>query len=261
MENYLELNRKMWDDRVEPHLGSELYNMEDFLTGATSLNQIELDLLGDVSGKSILHLQCHFGQDSLSLARMGASVTGVDFSEKAIATARSLSERLRLQATFICSDVLQLTGIPAGSYDLVYSTYGTVTWLPELTRWADIIQRALKPGGKLLLVEFHPAVWMFDDHFNEVLYGYFNSGPIIEEVEGSYATRNMGKRHTAVGWNHSLDEVIAPLLENGLQLTHFREYAYSPYDVLHDMIRTEKGFELRKMPGKLPLIYSLIVKK
>lgn len=251
----------MWNDRVDPHLKAELYNLEGFLQGETSLNDIELAILGDIKGKALLHLQCHFGQDSLSLARMGAGVTGVDFSEKAIEAARQLNQKLGLNARFHCSDVLQLDDWLDQQYDLVYSTYGTITWLPELTQWAATVAKALAPGGRLILVEFHPVVWMFDDAFNEVTYGYFNTGPIVEEVEGSYADKSTGKKHTAIGWNHSLDEVIEPLLTNGLRLTHFREYNYSPYNVLHDMIKTEQGFTLQKMPGKIPLVYSLVMEK
>lgn len=261
MENYLELNRKMWNDRVEPHLKSALYDMDAFLKGQSSLNEIELPLLGDVRGKSILHLQCHFGQDSLSLARMGAKVTGVDFSEKAIETARQINEDLGLDAKFICSDVLALDGVLEEQFDVVFTSYGTVTWLPELGKWGEIVSNALNPGGHFVMAEFHPVVWMFDDDFKDIFYSYFNKKPIVEETEGSYADKNSEMKHTFVGWNHALEEVVMALIEAGLSMRHLGEYDYSPYDIFPGMVASKKGYTFENRYEKLPLIYSLVFNK
>ena len=139
MENYQELNREAWNKRTKVHLESSFYDQEAFLKGASSLNPIELELLGDVRGKSILHLQCHFGQDSISLARLGAKVTGVDLSDQSIAEARKLSEQCHVDVHFIESDVLELNGKLDGQFDVVFTSYGTIGWLPDLEKWAGLL--------------------------------------------------------------------------------------------------------------------------
>ena len=261
IETYFSLNRKMWNDRVDVHLDSAMYDLQGFKAGKSSLNEIEIELLGDIRGKQLLHLQCHFGQDTLSLARMGARVTGVDFSDKAIDTARELAKELELEANFLCSDVLELEGKFPSQFDTVFSSYGTITWLPELGHWAKQIHDFLVPGGKFILVEFHPVVWMYDYDFTKVEYGYFNSGPIIEETSGSYADRDAPIQHQSVGWNHSLDEVLSALLATGLELTHFREYDYSPYAIFKDTVRSAQGYQIGGLEGKLPLVYSVVMQK
>ena len=152
-ENYLELNRENWNNRVAGHLTSEFYQMDAFRAGENSLKEIELALLGNIEGKSILHLQCHFGQDTLSLARMGATVTGIDFSEKAIKEAQELAAELSIDATFICSDVYNTSEHLSEKFDIVYTTYGTIGWLPDLDKWAKVIAERLKPSGKLIFRE------------------------------------------------------------------------------------------------------------
>jgi 2-polyprenyl-3-methyl-5-hydroxy-6-metoxy-1,4-benzoquinol methylase len=261
MKEYLDLNKKMWNDRVEPHLKSSLYDMERFMAGQTSLNQIELKILGNISGREILHLQCHFCQDSLSMARMGAKVTGVDFSENAIETAQKLNEELGLDSRFICSDVQEFKASEKDSYDIVFTSYGTITWLPELDKWASVVAENLKPGGKFIMVEFHPVVWMFDDDFKKVFYSYFNIQPIIEEVQGSYADKNSKVKHTFVGWNHAFAEVLSPLIKQGLILKHFGEYDFTPYDVFNTTVKSDKGYMIGGMEKKLPMTYSLVMEK
>lgn len=251
----------MWNDRVEPHMKSELYDLDAFRNGKNSLNDIELALLGDVTGKSILHLQCHFGQDSLSLARMGAKVTGVDFSEKAIEAAKQLNEELSLDAQFICSDILTVDELLEEKFDMVFTSYGTVTWLPELVKWGEIVANALKPGGRFIMAEFHPVVWMFDDEFKEIFYSYFNKETIVEEAEGSYADKNSEMKHTFMGWNHALEEVVMALIHRGLNMTHLGEYDYSPYNIFPGMVQNKKGYTFEDRYEKLPLVYSLVFKK
>ena len=174
-ENYIEINRQSWNSRLESHLRSDFYDVAGFLNGKSSLNSFELELLGDVTGKSILHLQCHFGQDTLSLARMGAKVTGVDLSDKAIAEANRLAQQMHLDATFICCDIYDLLNHLDHQFDIVFTSYGTIGWLPDLSKWANIVSRFLKPGGNFVFVEFHPVVWMFDDEFDKIGYNYFNA--------------------------------------------------------------------------------------
>lgn len=133
---YLDINRKSWNERVDTHLSSEFYDMPGFLAGKNSLNEIELELLGDVSGKSILHLQCHFGQDTLSLARIGAKTTGVDLSDKAIEAAKKINNEMNLDSEFIASDVYNLPKVHNKKYDIIFASYGTIGWLPDLDKWA-----------------------------------------------------------------------------------------------------------------------------
>ena len=137
-----------------------MYNMSDFLSGATSLKSIEREALGDVGGKQLLHLQCHFEQDTLSWARLGAEAVGVDFSQEAIKIARQLNEELGLSAAFLQSDVLQLSGKLQRQFDIVFTSYGVLNWLPELDSWGEVVAEHLKPGGRFYIVEFHPAFYI-----------------------------------------------------------------------------------------------------
>ncbi len=254
---YLKFNKELWNQKTEIHVDSEFYEMNAFLAGKNSLKDIEKKLLGDISGKKILHLQCHFGQDSLSLARMGAEVTGVDLSSVAIQKAKDLSNQLNLPAQFICSDVFQLDQHLDEKFDIVFTSYGVIGWLPELNNWARIIHHFLKPGGKFLIVEFHPIVWMFDDDFENFAYSYFNKETIIEETEGTYADRSAPIKAKAYGWNHSLGDVIGSLLEKGLKITHFEEFDYSPYDCFNKIKAVEDGYQIEGLEGKIPMIFAI----
>jgi SAM-dependent methyltransferase len=209
-----------------------------------------------------LHLQCHFGQDSLSLARTGALVTGVDFSEPAIAKARELNLQLGLDADFVCCDVRETLQHVRTSFDIVYTSYGTIGWLPELESWAQVIAGALKPGGRLVFVEFHPVVWMFDNDLRTIRYAYHNDGPITEEENGSYADADAPVTTTTTTWNHSLSEVVGALLRAGMELQQFEEYNFSPYPIFKDMIEYQPGrFQIRAYQHRLPMVYALVARK
>jgi len=256
--DYLEVNRKLWNERTQHHVQSEFYDNAAFMAGKNTLNDIELSLLGDVQHKQIMHLQCHFGQDTLSLARMGATVTGVDISEQAVATAMEQAHALDLPATFIAANVYDVDKALNGRFDIVFSSYGTIGWLPDMRRWAKVVSRLLKPGGMFVFAEFHPAVWMFDNDFQKIAYSYFNREAIIEQESGTYADRDAPMQLHSVTWNHSLDEVLQSLLDEGLQLRIFREYDYSPYNCLKDMTEGEPGrFYVKGAEGKLPMVYAL----
>lgn len=257
-ENYLDINRRLWNERTKAHLSSAFYDLPSFLAGKSSLQQIELELLGDVSGASLLHLQCHFGQDTLSLARMGASVTGVDLSDEAIAAARTLSTQLNLDATFLCSDLYDLPHQVSTSFDIVFSSYGTIGWLPDLDRWARVVAGCLKPGGTFVFAEFHPVIWMFDNELQSLQYSYFNKEAIVETEQGTYADKAAEIALTSVGWNHSLADVLQSLLDAGLQLQQFQEFDYSPFNIFPGMVESVPGrFQVEKLKGKLPLVYAL----
>ncbi|MDR6196042.1 class I SAM-dependent methyltransferase [Siphonobacter sp. SORGH_AS_0500] len=255
--DYLEKNRNSWNQRTLYHLKSDFYDLEGFLKGASSLKSIELDLLGDVQDQSILHLQCHFGQDSLSLARMGAWVTGVDLSDIAIYSAQSLAVQMNLlNAEFICSDVYDLR--LNQQFDVVFTSYGVIGWLPDMDRWAEVIARHLKPGGKLVFVEFHPVVWMFNENFRYLQYSYFNKEAIEEVISGTYADPEAPITTETVGWNHSLSEVMGNLLRHGLQIQSFEEFDYSPYNCFSETVEVEPGkFQIQPYEGKIPLVYAL----
>ncbi|KXK38446.1 MAG: class I SAM-dependent methyltransferase [Saprospiraceae bacterium] len=258
MSDYIDINRKMWNDRVDLHYHSAFYGVDDFLSGKSSLKDIEIRLLGDLLGLHVLHLQCHFGMDTLSLARMGAMVTGVDFSDKAIDTAVNLSRASNLEAEFICSDIYKLSEVIDKQFDVVFTSYGTIGWLPDLNRWADVVASCLKPGGRFIMVEFHPVIWMFDDRFQRIEYSYFNTGPIIETTQGSYADRNAKLESISYGWNHSTAEVLNALIRSGLQIRSFEEYDYSPYKVPEVSVETDEGkFMIPGHEHQIPMIFSL----
>lgn len=261
-DKYVEINRKSWNNRVDIHAKSEFYDLEGFMKGKTSLNDIEVNLLGDVKGKTILHLQCHFGQDTISLSRLGAQVTGVDLSDKAIKKASQIAKEADANTDFICCDIYDLPNYLDKQFDVIFTSYGTIGWLPDLNKWAKIISTYLKPHGHFVFVEFHPVVWMFDDNFEKIKYRYFNSGAIIETEKGTYADTSAEIQQDYVMWNHGLSEVINALIKNGLEISAFNEYDYSPYNCFNNTVEIEaKKFRIEHLSDKIPMVYSIIARK
>lgn len=262
MKNYLEINKKSWNARLDAHLKSDFYDVDGFKKGKSSLNQIELDLLGDVAGKSILHLQCHFGQDTISLARLGAKATGVDLSDRSIASAKELAAETDSDAKFVCSDVYSLPNVLNEKFDIVFTSYGTISWLPDLGKWGHVIQHFLKPNGRFVFAEFHPAIWMFDDDAEKVIYHYNNMEPIVEEETGTYADTSAGIKETCVCWNHGIGEVFNSLVQNGLLVNKLFEHCYAPYPFIRNCEEVEPGkFQVKHFGDKFPLVYSLSATK
>ena len=257
MKNYEDINRDTWNDRTVTHFNSDFYDVKGFIEGNNSLKPTEMDLLGDVKGKSVLHLQCHFGQDTLSIARMGALVTGVDLSDQAIAKADYLAKKIGVDANFVCCNVLDTDKYINEKFDIVFTSYGTIGWLPELGRWGENIKNLLKPGGKFVFVEFHPVVWMFDDDFKHIQYSYFNRETIITEGDPTY-TDGDHKTLEEHSWNHSLSDVFAAMESNDLQVTHFNEFDYSMVDCFANCIKAETGFHIKGLEGKIPMVYCLV---
>ncbi|WKK67173.1 class I SAM-dependent methyltransferase [Lutimonas zeaxanthinifaciens] len=256
--NYIQVNKKLWDQKTEFHYESEFYNVEDFIKNENSLNPIEIDLLGNLTGKSLLHLQCHFGQDSISLNKLGAEVTAVDFSSKAIERARELNNKMEAKVRFIESDVYKLPEVLDQKFDIVYTSYGVLGWLPDMKKWAEIVSNFLKPGGILVLVEFHPVVWMFSDDFKKIEFKYSDKDPIIEEYEGTYADRNADMTGKSICWNHGLSIVMDALIQQKLEIKTFEEFSYSPYDCFENTVEVEKGkYMIKGLEGKIPMIYSV----
>ena len=261
-DDIFDANRKQWDQRVPVHYQSAFYNVDEFKKGQSSLTEIERDQLGDVSGKTLLHLQCHFGLDTLSWARQNALVTGVDFSGQAIARAVKLSEETGIPARFIEANVYDLPEDLNEEFDIVFTSFGAIVWLPDLTKWAAVVAKFLKPGGTFFMAEFHPALYLFDFDTGKVSYDYFNTGMYKEQVDRSYT----GSEETIAGveyfWNHPLAEVISALLEQGLQLEAFREFPFSPYNCFSNMEEHSPGRYVWALPQrKIPHVYSLKMKK
>ena len=258
LDNAFNINKKTWNDRVAIHAQSDFYNLDAFKKGGSSLKRFELEALGDVSGKSLLHLQCHFGQDTLSFSRLGARCTGVDFSEKAIAFAQNLNKELALDASFVCCNVLDTSTYLTKTFDIVFTSYGTIGWLPDLKPWAQIIAQRLKPGGMFYIVDFHPIAWMFDYTVSPPVmrYGYDQKQAIYEEYKGSYAAPNAALESKEYGWNHSLGSVISSLSKAGLTIDYLEEYSESPYNVFPFLEQSKNG--MYELPGATyPLLFAV----
>lgn len=260
--DFTTINRRLWNDKVAYHLESPMYNVPGFLEGADSLNKIESDLLGDLHGKRILHLQCHFGMDSLSLVRRGAEhVTGVDLSDRAIDKARELAVSTGLDAStrFICCNIYDLPEhLPDDQFDIVFTSYGVVTWLPDMDRWAALIARYLRANGVFVIAEFHPIIWMFDDTFARFDYSYFNEQVLVSEAKGTYADRNAPISNLCVEWNHSLSDVLQAIINHGMRIDTFKEFDYSPYDAFLNTVKTDEGFyHIKDLEKKIPLVYAI----
>lgn len=256
--DYLDINRVNWDERTDVHFQSQTYDVQNFIKGGNALNSIELDLLGDISGKKILHLQCHFGKDTISLSRMGGQVTGIDFSKKAIDRARELATLTAVDTRFILSDVYGLPTVLDETFDLVFTSYGTIGWLPDINRWAGVVSHFLRPGGTFVFAEFHPVVWMMSDDFATIQYRYFNDEAIVEESDTTYTDGKLSKSMKSVGWNHGLAEVVQALLNQGLQLEQLHEFDYSPYDCFDKVVEMGPDqYQIKGLEGKIPMVYSL----
>lgn len=262
--NYIDINKSLWNKRTEIHIKSDFYNLDDFLEKKNSLNPIELDLLGNIQNKSILHLQCHFGQDTISLAQMGAELTGVDFSEKAIEEGKKLAQKTETNnIEFICCNIYDLPKYLNKTFDIIFTSYGTIGWLPDMNKWAEIVSRYLKFGGKLIFVEFHPIVWIFDSKFEKIIYNYSKSDAIIETESGTYADKNANINIQSVTWNHSMSELVNSLIINNIEIKQIKEYDYSPYNCFNNTVKIdERKFMIKGLEQKIPLVYSVLgVKK
>jgi 2-polyprenyl-3-methyl-5-hydroxy-6-metoxy-1,4-benzoquinol methylase len=258
LPDYLTINKTLWDQRTQEHLHSNFYDMPGFLAGENKLNAIELDLLGDVRGKTIIHLQCHFGIDTLCLARMGAKVIGVDLSSAAITQAKLLAAKANIDATFVEGNVLDAPDLIAQKADLIFASYGVIGWHPDAQKWADVAAKLLKPGGQIVFAEFHPAVWMFDDDFEKITYPYFNGAPIVEDLEGTYTDFDAPIKNSSITWNHGLAEVMQAFINAGFAIADFREFDYSPYPCFKTAVEVEKGkWQIKGLEGKLPLVYAI----
>jgi 2-polyprenyl-3-methyl-5-hydroxy-6-metoxy-1,4-benzoquinol methylase len=264
MDSREQVNRRRWDELVPIHARSAFYDVAAFQAGRSTLRPLEIEELGDVAGKSLLHLQCHFGLDTLSWARRGARVTGVDFSQTAIAQARALAAAAQLPAQFLCSRVQDLPEVHTDTYDIVFTSYGVLCWLPDLRPWARTIVHALRPGGVFYMVEMHPIADVFDDRPEatelRLAYPYFPlPEPLMEETQGSYADRTAAvENRRSYFWVHSLGEVLTVLVQAGLRLELVHEFPYCVYPRFPWMTRGEDGwYRLPPPDDSLPLMFSV----
>jgi 2-polyprenyl-3-methyl-5-hydroxy-6-metoxy-1,4-benzoquinol methylase len=265
MDKQRQANLDLWQQYVDVNSKAESYHVEDFKRGMTSLNTPELAEVGDVKGKSLLHLQCHFGMDTLSWARMGAKVTGMDFSSKGIDLARSLAAELKLPANFVCCDLYDLPDHLQGQFDIVFTSYGVLVWLDDVTRWAQIVASYVKPGGIFYIAEFHPFAQVYDETAKgyQLRYPYFYKKPFCEVVDASYADFNTKIAPTKTyEWNHPLSEVVSALIQAGLQIEFLHEFPYSVYQQMAGLRETkDHTFVFREEEPWFPLMYSIRAKK
>ncbi len=267
--DYMNVNRKRWDELVGLHEKSAFYDVAGFKAGRITVSELERQELGDVKGKSLLHLQCHFGMDTMSWARLGATVTGVDYSEKAITLARSLAAELGIEANFVCSNIYDLVSQEklSDQFDIVYTAQGVLGWLPDLEGWAKTIAHYLKPGGTFYILEGHPFMWMIDEKKEgfTVGYPYFLKEALKFEEEHSYADPEVVLvNKTEYGWNHSYSEIIDSLLSQRLSLEFFHEFPFCGWAPFPEMERGEDGWYRFKDENKrnlLPLMFSLKASK
>ncbi|MEM7131510.1 MAG: class I SAM-dependent methyltransferase [Chloroflexota bacterium] len=266
MDQYTVTNQRNWDGRVAPHVVSESYNLAGFRKTRCSLMPLELQELGNVQGKTLLHLQCHFGMDTLSWAERGAQVTGVDLSGKAIRQARQLATELAIEATFIQSDVYAVPEHLDIKFDIVYTSYGVLCWLGDLSQWAQIVADALKPGGLFYIVESHPAGLIFSvGQENELRIddSYFNVGPQKCESGQSYIeTHEQLQATTTYQWSHSLGEIVTSIIDAGLQIQFLHEFPFAAYQQLPTMEMDEEGWwRLPSNEERIPFLFSLLARK
>ena len=262
LKHYFQTNQTLWDAKTKVHVESDFYDMEAFLKGKSSLNKIELEFLKDIKGKSLLHLQCHFGQDTLSLARMGAKVTGVDLSTNSIETARKLNDQLGLDAQFINCNIYDLPQHLDQTFDLVFLSYGAICWLPDLEPWANMIYSYLKPGGQLIMAELHPFFFVFDHEKKEISYDYFRKAPYEEVMEGTYANTEASIALKEYFWVHSLSSTFSALMKAGMKIQSFKEYDYCPYDYFPNLEkRAEREYVFPLNGQSFPHVYSLVCQK
>lgn len=266
-EEYFEANMKRWNERVEINAQSKFYDLEGFIKGKSSLLPIEVRELGDVKGKSLLHLQCHFGMDTLSWARKGVKVTGVDFAPEAIKLAKELSEELKIPAEFIETNIYDLPKKLDKKFDIVFTSYGVLCWLPDIKKWAEIIAHFLKPGGTFYIVESHPFGLIIDEEYPERFqtgYPYFNEGKAIRFEDETNLIDPEKKLENVVSfeWLHPLGSIVNSLITVGIEIEFIHEFPYGFFPLHSEMKRGEDGYYyFQNELFNVPMIFSLKGKK
>lgn len=253
-------NLHLWNRWAEIHPDTDFYDLAGFRKGGSSLQAIERQEVGDVAGKRLLHLQCHFGLDTLSWARLGADATGVDFSPVAIGRARELAEEAELEARFVESDVYHLPEtIGDERFHRVVTTWGVLDWLPDLLTWARIVHRFLEPGGTFHLVEFHPLLRTLDDDGRTIAYPWLHQAEPLEYLEeSSYAAPDESVDLPSFTWSWGIGDVVQSLLKAGLVIEALREFPWSPYPCLPYLVEVgPRRWALPDLEGLVPLAWSV----
>jgi SAM-dependent methyltransferase len=271
VDQYFEANRRHWDEAADLHPDTGFYGfyLDRLRGGGTSLHRIEIDEVGDVRGKSLLHLQCHIGTESISWAKRGAYVTGVDFSAGALAQARRLASECGAEVRFIESYVYDLPAALDETFDVVFTSWGVLGWLNDIDRWGAVVGRHVKPGGIFYIAEFHPLAFIFDEKAPElrVAYPYFpGPEPLSDDSDGTYADPQAQLAHrTTYSWPYTLGGVVTALIDAGLQIEFLRERTHCVSQVLDLLVRddidSERWFRLPESVPQLPLSFSLRARK
>jgi 2-polyprenyl-3-methyl-5-hydroxy-6-metoxy-1,4-benzoquinol methylase len=269
VENYAAINMANWDERVPAHAASPDYHVADFITDPAYLSEVvrfDRPRLGDISGLRGVHLQCHIGTDTISLARLGASMTGIDFSGPAIEQARNLASQTGADAVFVQSDVYAAADVLGReSFDLVFTGIGALCWLPSVSRWAKVVAGLLRPGGRLFIRECHPMLWAMqdgrDDDLLVVEYPYFETAePLVIDEGGTYVQTDAEFTHTLTHeWNHGIGEIVTALLDAGMTITGLTEHDSVPWEALPGLMERPAGHEWRlaDRPSRLACSYTL----
>ena len=268
-EDPVEANRRLWDARTPIHVRSDFYDVEGFRAGKTSLRPLEIGEVGDVRGKRLLHLQCHFGLDTLSWARLGAEVTGLDFSSAAVAEATRLAGDLGLDARFVESDVYDAGAALAGeTFDIVFTSYGVLAWLPDIGSWAAVVADLVAPGGFFYLAEIHPACQVLDDEPGvedlRIGYPYWtpDGRPLRFHESGTYADFDADIALPEYIWLHGLGDIVTALLDAGLVLDFLHEHAGTVFQQFPFLEQDDEGWwRLPADQPPFPLLFSLRASK
>jgi SAM-dependent methyltransferase len=262
----IEVNRRNWDERAGLHAASDEYGLARFREDPAHISDVvrfDLPRLGDIAGQRGVHLQCHIGTDTVSLARLGAHMTGLDFSAASLEVARRLAADAGAEVDFVHAEVYDAPEVVGGGFDFVFTGIGALCWLPDVDRWAGVVAALLRPGGRLFIREGHPVLWALDyeDPDRLVLaYPYFEvREPLVETEEQTYVhTQQPLQNSTTHSWNHGIGEIVTAVLDHGMRVTQLAEHDSVPWNPLPtQMVQRGPEWVLAEHPERMPLTYTL----